>query len=185
MLKGLPVSLFLPILLFSSPPAHAQIAAPARPQGSYENSVALGLSYGTVNQRDADFWGGSVEFSRKVRGPWIGAAAIMWDRETEQLAGEPDQRTDTFTASATIAYALTDKISLTTGLGKGFADTDNPSQSMKFTNGDLSTGIVLGYSTPGLTHLTRDSVTFSLAYEYNIDRDETSLSIDVGFGWSF
>lgn len=109
----------------------------------------------------------------------------MWDRETEQFAAAPDKEIDSFTAAATISYALTERVSLTTGLGKGFADTNNPSQSMDFTNGDLATGIVIGYSTPGLRRLARDSVVFSLAYEYNIDQNETTVSIDVAFGWSF
>lgn len=109
----------------------------------------------------------------------------MWDRETEQVSGGPDTEIDTYNASLTISYGITDKVSLTTGLGKGFADTDNPAQSMKFTNGDLSTGIVIGYSTPGLRHLARDSIAYSLAYEYNFDKNETMVSFDVAFGWSF
>ncbi len=171
--------------LISSPYAHAQFAAPPRPQGDFQNAAAFGLSYGVMNQRDADFWGWSVEYSRQLRGPWIGAVSVMWDRETEEISGAPDSEVDTYTAAATITYALSEKISLTTGLGKGFADTDNPSQSMKFTSGDLSTGIVIGYSTPGLRHLARDSVAFSLAYEYNFDKEETMVSFDVAFGWSF
>ena len=106
-------------------------------------------------------------------------------RETEEIDTAPNVEVDTFTAAGTISYGLTKRLAITTGLGKGFADTDNPSKSMEFTNGDLSTGIVLGWSTPGLKHFERDSVAFSLAYEYNFTQDETTLSFDVAFGWSF
>ncbi len=56
---------------------------------------------------------------------------------------------------------------------------------MRFTNGDLATGIVLGLATPGLPRYVRDSIGISVAYEYNFDENETSLSLDVTFGWSF
>lgn len=178
-------AVLLAFLLCASSVVHAQLAAPPRPQGTYDKSVAFGLSYGSVNQRDADFWGWSLELGRQLQGPWIGAVSIMWDRETQRVPAAADQKTDSLTAAATITYAITERFALTTGLGKGFADTANPSRSMKFTNGDLATGIVFGISTPGLRHFTRDSIGFSFAYEYNFDLDETSISFDVSFGWSF
>jgi len=72
-----------------------------------------------------------------------------------------------------------------TGLGKGFADTDRPAETMRFANGDLGTGVSLGFSAPGLPLFARDSVGFSIVYEYNLSQREPSLSIDITFGWSF
>lgn len=165
--------------------ASAQFGSPPRPVAGFKNSAAFGLSYGVNNTRDADFWGWSAEYSRKVGDRWFAAASIMWDRETETVADAPDSKTDTYTAAVTISYGLTKRLSVTTGLGKGFANTDNPSGSMRFTSGDLATGIVLGWSTPGLRCFERDSIAFSLAYEYNITQNETTLSFDIAFGWSF
>ena len=165
--------------------AEAQIGAPSRPVAGFKNSASFGLSYGMNNTRDASFWGWTAEYSRQIGGHWFTAGSIMWDRESEDIASGPDVEVDTFTLAGTIAYGLTDRLSITTGLGKGFADTGNPSGSMRFTSGDLSTGIVLGWATPGLRHFERDSLAFSLAYEYNITQDETTLSFDVSFGWSF
>ena len=176
---------FILALLLFPLVGHAQFATPPRPQEDYLNAAGFGLSYGAVNERDADFWGWSVEFSRKLRGPWIGAVAVMWDRESEEVPGARDKEVESFTASATISYSITDRISLTTGLGKGFADTNNPSQSMKFTNGDWVTGIVVGYATSGFQRWDRDSISYSVAYEYNLKNNETSVSFDVSFGWSF
>ncbi len=172
-------------LLFLSSLAQAQVSAPARPQGDYLNSASFDVSYGVVNGRDADFWGWSVAYSRRFKGAWAGAVALMWDRETENKIEGPDTEVDSYTASATISYAITENVSLATGLGKGFANTDNASQSMKFKSGDLSTGIVVGYSFPGPTSTARDSVVLSLAYEYNISEKETMVSLDAAFGWSF
>ena len=56
---------------------------------------------------------------------------------------------------------------------------------MRFTSGDLGTGIAVGFATPGLSQFVRDSIGFSIAYEYNITQKETSVSFDVSYGWSF
>lgn len=165
--------------------ADAQIGSPPRPVANFKNSAGFGLSYGVNNARDATFCGWTAEYSRQLGGRWFTAGSIMWDRETEKVDSAPDVVVDTFTAAVTISYGLTPRLAITTGLGKGVADTDNVSGSMEFTNGDLSTGIVLGWSTPGLRHFERDSIGFALAYEYNITKKETTLSFDVSFGWSF
>ena len=165
--------------------ADAQIGSPPRPIAGFKNSAGFGLSYGVNNTRDADFWGWTAEYGRQLGGRWFGGASIMWDRETEKVTAAPDRVIDTYTAAVTVSYSLTKKLGITTGLGKGFADTDNPSDSMRFTNGDLSTGIVLGWSTPGLRHFERDSISLSVAYEYNITQNEITLSFDVAYGWSF
>ena len=165
--------------------ADAQVGSPPRPVVGFKNAAAFGLSYGVNNTRDATFWGWSAEYSRQFGGRWFGAASIMWDSETENVADAPDRVVDTYTAAVTISYGLTKSLAITTGLGKGFADTDNSSGSMRLKSGDLSTGIILGWSTAGLRHFERDSIAFSLAYEYNFTQNETSLSFDIAFGWSF
>lgn len=173
------------VLLVTVATSQAQVSAPARPVAGYRNSVSGGLSYGFINGRDADFWGWSVGYSRSLVGHWFAEANITWDRETEKFNDAPENKVSTFTAVGTITYALTDWLSLTTGLGKGFADTDNPDKKMKFTNGNLGTGISVGFATPGLPQFVQDSIGFSIAYEYNITQRETSVSFDVTFGWSF
>ena len=92
---------------------------------------------------------------------------------------------DTFTALGTVSYKMKEWVSLTTGLGKGFADNDNPSSTMKLTDADWATGVAVGLQAPPLTGSFRDSFGLSAAYEYNISKKETSLSIDVTVGWVF
>jgi len=180
-----PVLVGLALVILLPTPVRARMSAPARPVESYRNSGAVGLSYGEFNQRDASFWGWSVEYSRTISRRWISAAGVTWDREREQDMTGSILESDTYTIVGTISYSLSPHWVISTGLGKGFADNDNPSRSMKFTNGDVGTGIVLGLSTTGLRHFTRDSIGFSLAYEYNLTKKDTSISFDVTFGWSF
>ncbi len=164
----------------------AQISAPPRVAPEYDNAIGFSLSYGGKNNdRDAQFWGWSVDYSRVLGRRWVAGAALAWDEETERFDSRPDKTVRTFPAIGTVSYNLSERFSLTTGLGKGFADTDNPSGSMRFTSGDLGTVIALGFATPGLPHFTRDSIGVSLAYEYNGSQKETTVSLDVTFGWSF
>ncbi|HHA18323.1 MAG TPA: hypothetical protein ENK70_01285, partial [Methylophaga sp.] len=148
-------------------PAVAQVSAPPIPQEVNSNSVGVGVSAGTVVERDANFWGFTLDFARRITNRLVAAGSVSWDSETEKFADKPDSTIKTYTAVGTISYMFTERMSLTTGLGKGFADDDNPGQSMQFSNGDLSTGIVFGYATEGFPFFARDSVSLSAAYEYN------------------
>ena len=67
---------------------------------------------------------------------------------------------------------------------KGFANDENSSRSMKFSGGDLSTGIAIGYGLPVFLPTSSYSLGISLAYEYNISGKETSVSADLSLGWS-
>jgi len=166
-------------------PATAQVSAPPIPKDVNSNSVGVGISAGTVVERDANFWGFTLDYARRTSDRLVISGSVTWDRETETFTSKPDNTVNTYTAVGTISYLLNERMSLTTGLGKGFADDDNPDQSMRFTNGDLSTGIVFGYATEGFPFFARDSVSLSAAYEYNIDKNETMISFDLAFGWGF
>ena len=83
-------------------------------------------------------------------GPWSVAASLMWDRETEAFVDKPNKDVDTFALAGTVSYSISKWFNVGTGLGKGIADTDNSSRSIKFSNGDWSTGIVAGLVTQGM-----------------------------------
>lgn len=173
------------LLLVHISPATAQVSAPPIPQEINSNSVGVGISAGTVVERDANFWGFSLDYARRTSNRLVVSGSVTWDKETERFTNKPDNTVQTYTAVGTLSYLLTERMSLTTGLGKGFADDDNPDKDMQFSNGDLSTGIVFGYATEGFPFFARDSVSLSAAYEYNIDKNETMISFDLAFGWGF
>ncbi len=85
---------------------------------------------------------------------------------------------------AVINYSFR-RLTLTTGLSKGFADTDHPDGDWHFVKGDWGTGIIIGTAIPGLLSSQRMSVSFSAGYEYNLTEREPDLSFDVGVGYAF
>ena len=109
------------------------------------------------------------------------AWALRGISETESFADKPTKEIATYTASGTVSYALSDRLALTTGLGFGIADDDNPTGDMEFTNGDVSTALIATYATGGLSFFEQDAISFSLAAEYNISQREPSVSVDVLF----
>ena len=173
------------IALFPWQLATAQLSAPPVPQEIKGNSLGFGMSAGRVLERDARFWGWTLEYGRRVSERLVIAGSPAWDSETESVATKPDKTTRTYTLVGTVAYLLSNTLSLATGLGKGFADDDNPDRQMWFTSGDLSAGVVIGLATDGFPFLSRDSISFSAAFEHNLDQKENMLSFDVTFGWSF
>ena len=172
-------------LLLIAGTAVAAVAAPMMPRDNFNNSISGGLSVGVVSGRDADFWGWSAEYGRRIGAKWSLGLGLAWDRETESFTDKPNKEIATYTASGTVSYALSKRWALTTGLGFGIADDDNPAQDMEFSNGDVSTALIATYATAGLPFFEQDAVSFSLAAEYNISQREPSVSIDVLFGWSY
>ena len=162
--------------------AEAQISTPPRATADYVNAIGIGLSYGEHNQKDADFWGWSADYSRWLNSRWIAGVTLTWDKETERFVDRPDKVVRSYSVLGTVSYNLTEKFSLTTGLGLEVANDDNNSGTMKFKSGDVSTGLALGYTT---LLSERYSLGASLSYEYNISNNETSVSADVTLGRSF
>lgn len=173
---------FAAVLLIMLVDADAQISAPPRAAADYVNALGIGLSYGVQNERDADFWGWTIDYGRQLSHDWTAGASLMWDKDTTRRTDRPDTVVQSYTIAGTISYALGPRLSLTTGLALGIADDDNASAAMKPEFGDLSTGISLGYAMP---LSSRNTLGFSLAYEYNMSQNETDFSFDIGLGWSF
>lgn len=170
------------LLLFVFGVAEAQISTPPRVSAEYKNALGLGLSYGENLDKDADFWGWTVEYGRVLNESWTAGLSVTWDEETERFADLPDAMIRSYNLIGTISYNLTPRLALTTGLAKEFANDGNASRSMKFIGGDVSTGVSAGYSWPiG----SRNAIGLSFAYEYNISQSRRSISVDLTHGWGF
>ncbi len=167
------------MLLACSSMARAQIIAPAiDPEDPEKNIMAAGVSVGTPYLRDAVFWGLSADYTRVIASRWSASFALTYDQEHDRPANRPSKTVNTFTAVGTVNYVLSRLLTLTTGLGKGFLDDDNRDREMRFTSGDLGTGLALGINLPDLLGL-------SVAWEWNITQKEPTVSVDLTFGWSF
>ena len=180
----LPALLVALLISIFATAASARIrATPRSPDQSFENSIGVGASYGPFLDRDADFWGVAVDYGRLLGGKWATGASLAFDRESDRSATST-KTTDTFSAVGTLSYGL-GGFSLTTGLSKGFSDTDNPSGDWAWTDGDWGTGLILGYAIRGLPAAQRWVTTLSAGYEYNMSESESDLSFDVGVGYLF
>ena len=128
-----------------------------------KHSIGFGPSLGVVLDNDKWFWGFAGDYGRQVSEHWVLAASLAYDQEIDDSKdGVPVKKVNTFTGAATVAYLVTESFSLTTGLGIGFLDDDNPQQEYRFTSGDLGTGLVLGYAWPWGPDR---SFTFSTGYD--------------------
>ena len=163
--------------------AHTTSAPRAAPD--YYNAIGFAVGYGQTNDRDAPFWGFAVEYSRAVFDRWVIGAGLAWDEETERFEAKPSKSMQTISAMGNLSYNLSERFSLTLGLAKGFADDDNAAESMQFSSGDVGVGVALGIATPGLPQYVQDSIGLSLNYEYNLSQEETTISLDLVFGWSY
>lgn len=70
----------------------------------------------------------------RLRKGWSIGGSLSFDRETDRSAGI-SKSTDTLSAVAVVNYSLR-RVTLTTGLSKGFADTEHPDGDWRFVNGD-------------------------------------------------
>ena len=155
----------------------AQISSNVSRLEDHPGALSLGVSYGGMLERNAEFFGISGEYNRRLNKLPIGlSGSLMWDREEDF---DKQKVVETFTAAITGAYLLGSRFSLGTGLGKNFMDTDNPDETYKFTDGDWITAVFGGYQLP---ISDRFALGLSLSFEYNISARETSLSVDLAFG---
>lgn len=157
----------------------AQLSANISRNEEKTSFVSLAGSYGQLIDRDAWFYGFSGEFSKRLNKLPIGlAGSLMWDQEKDV---KKNKVVSTFTAAVTGSYLFAKRWSVGTGLGKGFLDTDNLDKNYKFTDGDWSTAIFFGYQIP-ISAI--NSIGISASYEYNMSAKETSLSLDLSYGFS-
>ena len=170
-------SVLLVAFLFGTQLLFSQISSNVSRLEDHPGALSLGVSYGGMLQRNAEFFGLSAEYNRRLNKLPIGlAGSLMWDREEDF---DKEKVVETFTAAVTGSYLLGSRFSLGTGLGKNFLDTDNSKGTYEFTDGDWITAVFGGYQLP-LSE--RIALGLSLSLEYNISAKETSVSVDLAFG---
>ena len=98
--------------------AKAQIYSPASLKvEEFRHVVSVGGSYGAIFERPADFWGLTAGYAYQISGPWALSPSIAYDKEYDR-SKDSNSITNTFTFIGTISYFVSEKFSLTTGLGQ-------------------------------------------------------------------
>ena len=156
----------------------AGVSVAPRPDTSLANSIGAGASVGAISGRDADFWGWTVDYTRLLSPRWSTTVSWAFDRETERRDGQQNSVVDTHTLIWVANYALNDRWSVSSGLAKSLLDDDNPAGSLKWVDGDWSTGIAFATAISA-------RINWSFALEYNINKSEPSVSTDIGIRWDF
>ncbi|WP_163937885.1 outer membrane beta-barrel protein [Paraferrimonas sp. SM1919] len=147
-----------------------------------DGRINFGPSFGIYPGKDKYFWGFSGGYTHMLDDKWSVSGVLAWDQEVEPQDNGPNKQSHTFTAIATVNYAINDTFTITTGIAKGFLEDSNPRKEYEFVDGDWSTGVSLGISTPINDHLSFD---FSTSYEYNLTQNEYDISFDGGFSVPF
>ena len=91
--------------------------------------------------------------------------ALTYDQERDRPRNRPSKTVNAFAAVGTVDCTLSRLLTVTTGLGLGFLDDDNSDRELRFTRGDLATGIATGFNLPGRWGL-------SVAWEWNVTDQE-------------
>lgn len=164
------IILTISLSTFAFSTCFSQIYGPASLKiDEFRHVVSIGGSYGVVMERPADFWGLAAGYAYQLSGPWALSSSLTYDKETDRSNDSPT--TNSFTFIGTISYFVLEKLSITTGLAKGFLDDDNQEKKIKTINGDWTTGIALGYNLPDFSFWARDSYGISTALEYNLTQN--------------
>ncbi len=149
------------------------------------NSVGAGGSVGSFYDKGSYFFGVGFDYGRVLKGPWSFGLGVAWDREIEKPSDKPSKQINSWTLIPTITYLLNSRFSLSTGVGQGFADDDNPERKMRFKKGNLGTGVVLGISLPDMPFLERDAIGLSVSWEYTFGEKQPSISTDLAMSFGF
>lgn len=165
-------------------PSLAGFSAPAAQNRfpEYRHSLGYGPSVGWNLTKDAWFWGASTDYGYSLNETWSLGVALTFDQETESRTAQPDKKVNTFSGQGTVTWHPNEVVALTTGFAKGFLDDDNPRQQWKFNDGDLGTGLSVGFDWPWTTDR---AVFLSGTFEYNITQSEFAVSFDAGISLAF
>ena len=119
-----------------------------------------------------------MDYTRVLSPRWSTTVTLAFDRETEQRDSRPDSVVDTYTLIWVANYALTDRWGVSTGLAKGILDNDNPMRDLEWVDGDWATGLAAALA-------ISKRINWSFALEYNLSKNEPSVSTDLSIHWDF
>jgi len=153
------------------------------PAEGYTNTFGTAVSGGVFLDKDAVFWGFSVDYSNVIKENWIISISFGYDKEFSNKKNEEESVVNTLTPSLAIGYSLNKRIAIGVGVGKGLFDDDNDHKSFQFNkNGGLTLGLIGVYS---FYQKGPHSFDVSGGIERGLSTPETDITLELGYGYSF
>jgi len=155
----------------------------SKPVEGYLNTFGAAVSGGVFLDKDATFWGTAVDYSRVVFDNWIINLSISYDQEHEDLDDGGYSVTNTFTPSFALGYAISSSVAAGIGIGKGLFDDGNEEKNIKYNpDGGWTIGLIGVYT---FYQSKQHSFDISGGIERGLNKPETDLTVEIGYGFSF
>ena len=154
------------------------------PNEGYNQCVGTAISTGVFIDKPAWFLGLSVDYAYIIGERWILLGGLAIDRETKTEVSEGERKTvTTLTPNFAVGYAFSRRFAVGAGVGKGFWDTDNEEEKMKFTTkGNLTVGILCSYT---IYMKGPHGIDITGGLERGLITPETNVTIEFGYALSF
>lgn len=169
------------VLFFCLQSANSQsLVIPAQ---GYKNTFGTAVSSGVFLNKDAVFWGLSVDYSRLFSKRWIYNISFSYDQEHSKSNEGEKSIVNTLTPSLAIGYALKQNIALGLGLGKGLFDDDNENKTVKYNkDGGWTVGLIGVFT---FYQKGPHGFDVSVGLEQGLSNPETDVTVELGYGLSF
>lgn len=177
-----PLAFLWGVMLLFATEISAEIVAGPVPDNA--RSIGGGVSVGTNLEKDADFYGWTIDYGTGLASGWSFTFSLAYDKETERQSGKPDKVTQSYTPTLIWSNPFDEHWSVFVGLAKGLFDDSEKEDSFELTklDADWATGVGLSYL---LYRNGPHNFSVSGTLEYKISDGEFAASTDVGYAYFF
>ena len=146
-------------------------------------TVGIGGSVG-VKEGDASFWGVAVDYSRAFGGSWVFNVSVGYDQEISPNEGGGDKVVSSVTPALAVGSVLNSWLVVGASAGHGIVNDDNDTKEMRSVEwgSDFTVGAVIGAT---LYQRGPHAIDTMGSLEYGISDEKWSVSLDLGYGFSF
>lgn len=171
---------FLALNLLSEKANSQSLALPAQ---GFNNTFGFAVSGGVFFNKEAVFWGLTIDYSRVFKKRWIIDLSMGLDQEHTNKDNNEELVVNTLSPSVAFGYVITPKFAMGIGLGKGLLDDDNEENKLKFNkNGGWTIGLLGALTIYQKGHHGFD---ISAGLEQGLTDPETDFTVELGYGYSF
>ena len=102
------------------------------PSNGYTNTIGSAISGGLFIDKDAIFYGFSIDYSKVILQNWIVNISFAYDKEMNTQTKQDIPDINSYTPSIALGYAFNQKTAIGIGLGKSIFDDDNEDKKIQF-----------------------------------------------------